>query len=687
MSANNSDANLVLDTKIEIKQIRQQLFEKMLPVIIIAGFPAFFFVMWRHYTLNNYKLMTTYFIIYFAGIFAILGKRWLSFRVRVIITFGFLYFAGILILFRFGLYSAGPMFLVTFSVLVTVLMGIKYGLIAILISFLAHVFITIGVGLDIFFHTSEEVFHAPPLVLWFQALCLFTMFGGIMVWAPGMLQHKLLNSIEDMINNTKALKRSNKLLWEEMKKSKAIEEELRISEERYRSLSDATFEAVFVIENGICLDANRAACEMFGYNKDDLIGLYGLELIAPQSRKFVEKVIPKGMDKPFEAVAKRKSGENFTVNISSKVANFRSRNVQITVIRDIDEQKRAEVALKDSEERFKTLSDASFEGIVFHRDSEIFEANRRFYEMFGYGDDKNNLVQQMSDVLTSESLVKFIKQLKLAEADPYEVKAMRKDGSPIPIEAQSKIVDYQGEQTHLTAIRDISYRKMAEKKLLEYQMQLRSMASMLTIAEESERRKIAVLLHDGICQSLASSGIKLKMIRSDIENENLKERISEIAAIIEEMLKDTRSLTFELSPPILYEMSLEDALKWLFEQYKEKMKIGGKFVVENFETDLEENSKVLLFHCYRELLINMQKHSNATKIEGSLKQKDGIIEITLKDNGKGFVKQSKEEMYNTSRSGFGLFSIRERIRQFDGKLDIKSVKGQGTSISIYLPEV
>ena len=93
---------------------------------------------------------------------------------------------------------------------------------------------------------------------------------------------------------------------------------MRKSEARYRALSEATFEAIFISEKGICLDTNQRATELFGYDYGELIGIFGTDVIAPESKERVEQNMLSGCEKPYEAIAQKKMAQNSTSRFAAK---------------------------------------------------------------------------------------------------------------------------------------------------------------------------------------------------------------------------------------------------------------------------------------------------------------------------------------------------------------------------------
>ncbi len=229
---------------------------------------------------------------------------------------------------------------------------------------------------------------------------------------------------------------------------------------------------------------------------------------------------------------------------------------------------------------------------------------------------------------------------------------------------------------------EIIKRKSADQKIRVYQEQLRSLASELALLEERERRRIAVDLHDNIGQILAISKIKLGGVR-ELVSPSFAKQLDEIHEFIEQTIQYTRSLTFELSPPILYEVGFEAAVEWLAERIQELHNISVKFEDDKQPKPLEEEIRFLLFKAVRELLINVVKHAGANKIEVAIQREDGKVRITVEDNGVGFYISEARRV--DEMRGFGLFSIREWLRHFGGSVQIQSEPGHGTRVTLLAP--
>jgi PAS domain S-box-containing protein len=230
--------------------------------------------------------------------------------------------------------------------------------------------------------------------------------------------------------------------------------------------------------------------------------------------------------------------------------------------------------------------------------------------------------------------------------------------------------------------RDITKRKKDEQLIRSYQDQLSSMASRLSLIEEKERRKIALELHDNIGQILALARLKVGQMRKTSDN-NVRNSMEEIHSLLDQSIKYTRSLTSELSTPMLYEIGLEPAVRWLGEEFQRKHGITFSLREDGKNGPLPEEVRVVLFQCIQELMTNVVKHAQAHNVRVSIERKNHSIEIAVEDDGAGFDTGSSDRPY--MKCGFGLFSVRERLKNIGGHLDVKSQPGSGTRVTMTAP--
>jgi signal transduction histidine kinase len=217
------------------------------------------------------------------------------------------------------------------------------------------------------------------------------------------------------------------------------------------------------------------------------------------------------------------------------------------------------------------------------------------------------------------------------------------------------------------------------EQLTEYQGKLRSLTSQLSLTEERERRRLAVNLHDTIGQALAVLKIKVGTMRKRLPKE-AADMMKEIMGLLEQAIQYTRTLTFELSPPILYDLGFEPAVEWLLEQFHTTHGLQITFEKDSTEKLLNDDIRIVLFQAVRELLMNVVKHARSPQVMVRSECTGETIHVMVKDEGVGF------DFSAVGRNGtFGLFSVRERLDMLGGTLEILSSPGQGTHAVITAP--
>ena len=220
-----------------------------------------------------------------------------------------------------------------------------------------------------------------------------------------------------------------------------------------------------------------------------------------------------------------------------------------------------------------------------------------------------------------------------------------------------------------------------EEQVAERTASLRRLASELCLAEERERRQIAEHLHDHLGQGLALMKIRLRKLRGDAVFGGHDQAMNDLLSLCDQAIRYTRDLTFELSPPVLYELGLGPALEWLAEDTERKHKLKVRFKEKGRE-DIPAQLRVMLWKSTRELLHNVIKHAGAGKVSIRLENAPGRVNLEVQDDGHGFdCDLARQE----AGQGFGLFSIEERLRQLGGVMNITTGPGLGTCVRLEAP--
>jgi PAS domain S-box-containing protein len=259
-----------------------------------------------------------------------------------------------------------------------------------------------------------------------------------------------------------------------------MEEALRESEKRLRSIFEAAFEGIAIHENGVILDANPAFEKMFGYPLSELIGMSALDLTAKESRDLVNEKISAKAQQPFEAVGLRKDGTTLAVEIIGKEHTYRGRRVTVAALRDITERKQAEEALRESEERFRRLAENAPDVIFRYRFiptpgyeyiSPAVTAITGYTPQEFYADPDLDLKIIHPD--DRQTLQRMIEQ---PLGDPRALRWIRKDGAIVWWEHHNApIYDEEGNLVAVDGIaRDITERKRMEEALQAARDELQS---------------------------------------------------------------------------------------------------------------------------------------------------------------------------------------------------------------------
>jgi PAS domain S-box-containing protein len=345
--------------------------------------------------------------------------------------------------------------------------------------------------------------------------------------------------------------------------------------------------------------------------------------------------------------------------------------------------------LRESEARFRTIFEGATNGIALvDVDGRIEESNPALQELLGCS--REELRQKVfTEFAPSEDAARcwsLFQELVEGKRDSYQMETqyLRQDGRLVW--GRLTVSPFRGgkpeHQFAIGMLEDITLRKQAESEIRTYQEQLRSLASELSLTEEREKRRVATDLHDHIGQILALAQIKLGALRESVSS-NLAAPMDEIRRLIEQTIQYTRNLTFELSPPILYDLGFEAAVEWLAELMQNQNGMGIQVKKDSLPKPMDDEIRVLLFQAVRELLVNVVKHAKAQQITLTIIREGHNIRIGVADDGVGL--GISPDPPRGGVGGFGLFSIRERLKYLGGRLEVDSEPGRGTQVTLVVP--
>lgn len=352
----------------------------------------------------------------------------------------------------------------------------------------------------------------------------------------------------------------------------------------------------------------------------------------------------------------------------------------------VDVRKRAEEALS----QLAAIEASTEEAVLTLRlDGTIVSCNPGAEKLFGYA--TADLVGRSMSVLfprgTFAPLPQILERVSRGDSiEPFESVQQQRNGNRIPLVVNiSAIKDADGSVRGVCAlVRDVTRRKQAERKVALYQHQLRRLASALALAEQRERRRIATELHDHLAQMLVLSRMKIRMLQSTFTSDNAPKTMEEIRLLLDESIEYTRTLIWDLYPPMLNEIGLEAALEWLAEQVQERHGIQVRFEDDEQAKTSDENLRALLFRAVHELLMNVIKHAKASQAIVAVRRWEEQIEIRVEDDGVGFDPDGVR-IHVEQGGGFGLFSIREQLAVIGGSFEVRSSPGVGSQAMLRAP--
>ncbi len=531
-----------------------------------------------------------------------------------------------------------------------------------------------------------------------------------------------------------------KLLEQEIETRQKTEAQLIASKEKYRLVVDNVNEGIIIIQDGDLKFINRRGASFLELNEHSILNMPASKVIHPDDLAWIRSHMEKNREqsnvvekfsfrlvKPNDEVfwvenssvwitwrgqpailsflsdiTERKNAEaeleKYRIHLEDLVAERteRLKSVNALLQEDIQKRKQVEIELRSSEEKFREVFNNSREAILLIRprteefSAKVVDMNETARLLLG--DMKNENGETLLESYVPQDKKLFYRQaaieLLAGEKEIWETVVYSHSGEEIPVEINAHKFVLRDELVVLMVVRDITDRKLHEEKVLQYQEKLRSLAVEMTKVEEIERRQIATEIHDYIGQSLAVAKMKLFEVKSDLGQKSDtggEARVTQAVELINTAIKYTRSLTFELSPPILYELGFKAAIEWLCDKMAEEHQLS--IIVEDSTSSGESlgtELRVFAFKAIRELIFNVIKHADAKEVRISMKRAGDLIEISVTDDGSVFNLETTE-MNLDNEMGFGLFSIKERLMQFDGNFSIESTVGTGTCVTIGIP--
>jgi PAS domain S-box-containing protein len=476
---------------------------------------------------------------------------------------------------------------------------------------------------------------------------------------------------------------------QDISERKLAEEALRESEERYRDLVENSHELICTHDlNGKILSVNRAAQRLWGYQRHEFVKMNIRDILAPQVRDqfqdYMERILNEGGTRGTMLVQTR-TGEHRLLEYYN---SLRTEGVAAPIVRgiarDITEARRAERALRESEERYRELFENSKDAFYVHDMNGVYvSVNRAAEKLSGYS--REEIVgRHFSEFMTPEEARQVQRQLqkKLESAveTTYEIEIINRKGRHVPVEISSRLIIERGVPVGVQGcVRDISEKKKSQEAARNYSRRVIE-------AQEAERRRISRELHDQVGQILTAVKMNLHALQHMCSEPETLMSINDNLKVIDEAVDQVRGLSVDLRPLLLDDFGLVVALRWYLERQTRHTGVPAKFVSGSVDEDDRFSSELetACFRIVQEGVTNIVRHARASRISIRLERVLSDLILLITDDGAGFDARVLRAG-GAGMSTLGLRGMEERAQAVGGTITIDSAPALGTEICARFP--
>jgi len=494
---------------------------------------------------------------------------------------------------------------------------------------------------------------------------------------------------------------------------KRTEKALRESEERFRAIVETTPECVKLVSvAGTLLHMNSPGLTMVGARSaEEVVGKSVYDLIAPEDRDrfkaFNESICRGGQGSlQFEIVGldgKRRHMETHAAPLRNPDETL----VHLAITADISERKHAEELLRTSEERFRALVTASSD-VVYRMSpdwSEMRELDGRGF-IADTGKPTRDWLNQYIHPDDQPLILRTIREaVRTKSVFEHEHHVRRMDGTlgwmysrAVPLlNISGEILEWFGAASDVTARKEAedNFRKLARtldaevrartRELEEQSNRVRQLSRRLLRSQDEERRHIARELHDSVGQTLTVLDINLELFMQEAgyKSSDVPSKIEEIQKTVQQLHREIRTTSYLLHPPLLDESGLYSAISLYLQGLRERSGLEVRFEISEQFGRLPSELELVIFRLVQESLTNIHRHSESKTASIRIDRESNQIALDIRDQGKGMSSERMAEI-QSGRSGVGIAGMRERLRQFEGTMNIES-DSSGTRIFATIP--
>ncbi|HEX6044093.1 MAG TPA: PAS domain S-box protein [Pyrinomonadaceae bacterium] len=350
----------------------------------------------------------------------------------------------------------------------------------------------------------------------------------------------------------------------------------------------------------------------------------------------------------------------------------------------ITERRRAEVALRESEERYRELFENARDAIYVHdRKGNYTSVNRAAEKLTGYA--RHEILGRNFTEFIAKEHIPYLRDCLFSNLaqngeTTYELEVIAKDGRRVPVEVSSRAIYENGAIVGVQGTaRDITERKRTQDTLRMFSRQLIE-------AQEDERRRISRDLHDQIGQALTAVKLNLHTVQQVCPDPEASHCIKDNVDAVDEALRLVRDLSVDLRPPLLDDLGLATALCWFVDRYAKRYGVTIEVIIElpNHNERFSRELETACFRIAQEALTNVVRHARATNVVLQLTRTDELLEMVVRDDGIGFDPDALRKRAPRAAT-LGLVGMQERAHAAGGQVQICSKPSRGTEISFTIP--
>lgn len=480
---------------------------------------------------------------------------------------------------------------------------------------------------------------------------------------------------------------------------KQVEENLRAGERRFRALSDASFEGIILSENGICVEVNNKAIEMFGYSQQEMVGMSILDLTALESRVVVKNYLNNEYELPYEAVGVRKDGRQLPIEIQGRMFEYQGRLIRATAIWDLSERQQVEAELSRERQNLQALFFNSPDALVLcNLEREILDVNPQFYNLFGYTLEECQSQQIKELIVPGDYLNEYWehdRQLTDGKTVQKETVRMHKNGKRIDVALRTVAIINYG---FYVLYSDITERKQAEQTINEQVKELEAKNAEMerftyTVSHDLRSPLITIKGFAGLLMEDLSQGNHSRL-EKDLQ------RIINAADKMDDLLRDLLELSrIGRMLNAFSRFSMTKLATEVVELLTGRLKERGVILSIAPDMPIVNADLVRIREVLQNLLENAIKFmGNQThpQIDIGFTDNSGEWAFFIRDNGIGIESRYHDSIFglfnkldpNCEGTGIGLSLVKRIIEFHHGRIWVESKgTGQGSTFYFTLPKM